>query len=228
MQASCPQCAHKILIDDAKIPDRPFSVKCPKCQGLIKLPGRAPVATVLEPEPAPAPAVTPPAPAVEEMRAQMMAQIRREMTTGAAPAGRALVALPDRGLAGAITLVLTRQGMNVDTIENWEEGARLLEQGVYDVVVTARIAGTPAKGESLYQRINRLSPDGRRHLFLILVGDEFKSGDGLQAFTVLADLVLHSRDAAAADALLRSTMAERTRLYQAYLDARHRHEMAAG
>ena len=40
MQASCPQCAHVVTIDDAKVPDRPFGVKCPRCQTLIRLPGR--------------------------------------------------------------------------------------------------------------------------------------------------------------------------------------------
>jgi hypothetical protein len=39
---------------------------------------------------------------------------------------------------------------------------------------------------------------------------------------VLADLVLHSRDAGNADPLIRSTVAERKRLYQAYDEARRR------
>jgi predicted Zn finger-like uncharacterized protein len=226
VQAACPQCAHKVLIDDAKVPDRPFSVKCPKCGNTIKLPGKAGAAA---PEPAlgSEPAGTASG-GVEEMRAQMMAQIRREMT-GAGPAptgGRALVALPDRALAGNLTLVLTRQGLTVDTLDV-EEGARLLEQGIYEVVVTARTAGAGGK-ESLYQRINRLSGDGRRRIFLILAGDEFKSGDGTQAFAVLADLVLHSRDAATADALVRGTLAERGRVYRTFLDAKQRHEAAAG
>jgi len=51
VQASCPQCAHNITIDDARVPDRPFGVKCPKCQTLVKLPGR----------PAAAPAASAPA-----------------------------------------------------------------------------------------------------------------------------------------------------------------------
>ena len=30
--------------------------------------------------------------------------------------------------------------------------------------------------------MSRLSPDARRRVFLVLVGDEFKTGDGTQAF----------------------------------------------
>jgi predicted Zn finger-like uncharacterized protein len=39
VQAQCSQCATRIQIDDAKVPDRPFKVKCPKCQAIIPLPG---------------------------------------------------------------------------------------------------------------------------------------------------------------------------------------------
>ncbi len=57
---------------------------------------------------------------------------------------------------------------------------------------------------------------------MILIGDEFKTGEGTQAFLVVADLVLHSRDAGTADQVIRSTVAERKRLYQAYDEARKR------
>lgn len=234
MQATCPQCNNRLLIDDAKVPDRPFSIKCPKCGNVLKLPGRAAAPDTSAtmpgaPPPPPLPTHTP-APfapvAAEEMKAQVMAQIRREMGAAEGYGGRALVALPDKGLAGTVTLVLNRQGYAVDTLEDTEEGARLLEQGVYDLVATARIAGQAGKGESLYQRINRLNPDARRRLFLVLVGDEFKTGDGTQAWVVLADLVLHSRDAGSADSVLRSTLGERQRLYQTFNDVKRRAEAA--
>jgi hypothetical protein len=75
----------------------------------------------------------------------------------------------------------------------------------------------------------RLPPDSRRTVFLVLVGDEFKTGDGTQAFAAQADLVVGT-DAAPNDveSVLLNTMAERTRLYQVFLDARRRFEEAAG
>ncbi len=233
MQGSCPQCSSKIAIDDAKVPDRSFQVKCPKCGNLVRFPGRAPEAAAAAPAPAssapePVPASTPAA-GDEEMRAQMMAQVRREMslTEAVGGGGRALVHLGDKTQAGAITLSLSRQGYQVDTSDDSGEGSRLIEQGVYDLVVTARVAGSVAKGESLYQRLNRLNPESRRRLFVVLVGDEFKTGDGTQAWSCLADLVVSARDAGAADAAIRNVTQERQRLLQAYTDARRRHEAAA-
>jgi predicted Zn finger-like uncharacterized protein len=269
VQANCTNCQQRIVIDDAKIPDRPFSVKCPKCQTVVRFPGKgaAPVAaapgtgsfaanlsagaypgappTSAYPaypgapgapaaaangaapsaSPAPAPAVS--EPPSEEMRAQMMAQLRRELSIGDGKmAGRAVVALGDRTRAGAMALPLTRIGYQVDTVDNPDEGARLLEQGMYDLVVTTRAAAGQGR-ESLYQRLNRLSPDGRRRIFLVLVGDEFKTGDGTQAWAMMADLVIGSRDIPTADAVLLPTLSERTRLYQVYNDARKRQEATA-
>jgi predicted Zn finger-like uncharacterized protein len=237
VQASCPQCAQKIVIDDARVPDRAFSVKCPKCQAVVKFPGKTagPAATpAAGPGEAP-PAEAPPAsagepliPVTDEVRTQLMAQLRREMTlvnADAGTAGRALVALPDRSQAGALTVMLSRQGYVVDTIEDWDEAGRLVEQGVYNLVLTTK-AVTAGK-ENVYQRLSRLSSDNRRRLFLTLVGDEWKSGDGLQAFLSAADLVLNTRDASNADALVRSVVQERSRVYQVFTDARARHEASA-
>ncbi len=249
MQASCPHCNQRIVIDDTRVPDRAFSVKCPKCQQTVRFPGRAataaaapppasaaPVSAPTPPDSGEPPAPEPPAPSptsafmgTEEIRTQLMAQLRREMSLAGAEtgtAGRALVALADRSLAGAVTVMLSRQGYVVDTIEDWDEASRLIEQGLYSLALTTR-AAAPGGRENLYQRITRLSPDNRRRLFVVLVGDEWKTADGLQAFTAAVDLVLHTREAASADAIVRNLVLERVRLYQVYNDARVRQEAAS-
>ncbi|HEV8253901.1 MAG TPA: zinc-ribbon domain-containing protein [Vicinamibacteria bacterium] len=237
MQASCPNCSQKITIDDARVPDRPFSVKCPKCQTVVKFPGKTAAAAAAAAPPAPAP--PPPAASSEppgetaeagaggseEMRSQMMAQVRREMGGASGRMeGRVLVALPERGQAAAITVPLSRMGFTVDTLDNADEGGRLLDQGVYKVVVTSRAVS--AKGETLYQRITRLNPEARRGIFLVVVGDDLKTGDGTQAFAAAADLAVNPRDLAVMDVALTNAVGERARLYQAYSDARKRFEAA--
>ena len=221
MQANCTNCQQRIVIDDAKVPDRAFSVKCPKCQTVVRFPGKGAAPVVSAPGtssfasnlPAGAYPAAPPTsayPAYPERargrrgraglgaRAPAAADGGRsalgraagdddgadpaEMSIGEGKmAGRAMVALSDRGQAGAMALPLTRLGYQVDTVDNAEEGARLLEQGMYDLVVAVRTAAAGGR-ESLYQRLNRLSPDRRRRIFLVIVGDEFKTGEGTQAW----------------------------------------------
>jgi CheY-like chemotaxis protein len=139
----------------------------------------------------------------------------------------ALVGLPDAGQTAVFSQMLSRQGYAVDTPDEGGEALRLVEQGVYALIVTSKAAG-PAGKETLLQRVARLNPEGRRRVFLVLVGDDFKTGDGTQAFAAMADLVLNARDAAGAESALRNTMAERTRLYQLFTDARRRFEASAG
>ncbi len=244
MQANCPQCSQKIAIDDSKVPDRPFSVRCPKCQNVVKLPGKSGADTgsmaAAVPSPAPAPAaapVVPPEPArpaaglaglTDEVRAQLMAQLKREMNTGGEEGGveKALVVFPDPAQAVGISQTLTRIGYAVETVEDFDEGARQLEQGAYAVVATARVGATPGKPESLYLRMLRLSPEARRRVFVILVGDEFRSGDSTQGFATIADLVLHAKDAPTADGYIKAYQTARRRLFQPMEEARKRVETA--
>jgi predicted Zn finger-like uncharacterized protein len=217
VQASCPQCQTRIQIDDAKVPDRPFNVKCPKCSTVVKLPGKA-----AAPPPAPVSDLATPAFSEEALRAVVGTHV-------ATPGERALVSFAEPGLAHAVAQTLIRLGYAVDTVAA-DDAARLFDQGLFAVVATARVAAAAGKGESLYQRMTRSSPEGRRRVFVILCGDEFKTGDGMQAWAVLADLVVSTHDAAMADNAVRTVMAERTRLYQVYLDAKRRYDesFAAG
>jgi hypothetical protein len=146
-------------------------------------------------------------------------------TPGAA--GRAVLSLPDRGQAGVARQALTRLGFAVDLIDDGDEVTRLIEQGVYTLTAASRTVAAAGMPPTLYQRLNRLSPAARRRVFVLLVGNEFKSGDATQAFTVCADLVLHTRDLGQFEHLLQSTIAERQRLYQAFLDARLRFEASS-
>jgi len=133
------------------------------------------------------------------------------------------VALPDSALASAITTSLAGLDYNVDVVEDVEEGARLLEQGVYELAVTARGDGH-AGHESLAQRIRRLTPDTRRRVFVVLVGEEYATANGTQAWAAQADLVLHPHDAGRCENVLRATLEEKRRLYQPFEDASRRIE----
>jgi predicted Zn finger-like uncharacterized protein len=224
VQVDCPSCSQRVVVDDAKAPDRAFSVRCPKCQGIVKFPGRAPAAP---PTPPPAAVVTAgagPTAMTPEVLGRLQRQIRGNQVGPGH--GQVLVALADPALAQALTAPLVQIGYSIDTLDRPEEGGRLLEEGFYEVVITNRQAAAPGQAESLHQRVIRLAPDSRRRIFLVLIGDEFKTGDGTQAYAMQADLVI-GRDGGDAEHVLLNTMAERTRLYQVFLDARRRFEEAA-
>ena len=218
MQAPCPQCAQKIVVDDARVPDRPFAVKCPKCQATVRFPGKGAPAASAAPATAaaPAPAETP----TSEARNAAVAQLRRELGTESGHGRKVLVALPDRALAAALTQPLAQLGFASEALDTADEGGRMLEDGLFDVVLTTRAVTVPGTSDTLHQRILRLNPAARRRIFLVLAGDEFRTGEGTQAFALQADLVVNARDAAAVEVPLLRAMAERARLYQAFNEAR--------
>ncbi len=217
MQATCSSCSNVVTVDEnnPKLPEGPFSVKCPKCQTPVRFPGRGGKGAKAEPAKAPAPSAPPAAP-----------------PAGAAPlkptalAGeRALVALDDGARAGEIARCLGLLGYEVDIMPD-ADGVRAIEQGAHVIVVMSR---TVAEGGSLtaYQRLFLVNADIRRSFFLILVGDEYTTGDGVQAFVVHGDLVIASPDAGSCETTIRERLIERGRLFRAFVDCKRKNEASA-
>ena len=115
-------------------------------------------------------------------------------------------------------------GYEVDIVSD-TDGVRIIEQAAHVIVAMAR---TVAEGGSLtcYQRLFLLNSDLRRGFFLILVGDEYTTGDGTQAFVVHGDLVIASPDAGSSEAMIRERLIERARLFRVFVDCRRKNEAA--
>ena len=222
MQTSCPNCSNRLAIDDAKVPATPFMLKCPKCQGTIKLPGRG--------DAQPAPPATAPSQGTQSTPPSASAPQQRPPAAASSPgsaapappgsAGSALVSFPAPDQNNQMAAVLTRLGFAVESLEPAQEKMLRLQQGDYHFVVTSR--NGVSEELNVYRAVLTLPPEIRRRLFLMVVGDEFKTGEGTQAFAVLADLVLHPQDATSCDRLVAHTVGERRRLYKTYWDAEDR------
>ena len=225
MQANCPQCAQRIVDRRrARSPTAPFSVKCPKCQTSVKFPGKA--------RPAPrrrrargarrwprrprrgrrSPRRCAQADGPAPPRDGRAARGRRE---------RALVALPDRAQARRDQpRPSPASATHVDTVDDAEDG------GAADRAGRLRRGGHRARGRRPRARRASTSasagsaPSARRRVFLVLVGDEFKTGDGTQAWAAMADLVVTSRDAAHGRQRHPHRHGRAQRLYQVFVDAR--------
>ena len=206
MQTNCPKCSQELVVKDEKVPAGPFMLRCPKCQNAIKLPGKAAAAPTPQSQ---AVRQSPPAPVGEQGGAQNEGSSQR-----------ALIALDDQSMQNAMAAALQRLGFTMDVAPDPEQGVRWLERNSYALAVTTR--NGKSNGAGLYNRIITFAPEVRRSLFLVLVGNDLNSGDGVQGFASMADLVLSPNDIGTSDELLRSTVNERTRLYRTFLDAQVR------
>lgn len=212
MQASCSSCSNVVTVDEKnpKLPQGPFSVKCPKCQTPVRFAGRTPAKPAAPASPA---AASPPPPSVVPLKPTALA------------GERALIALDDRQKAEEMVRPLQLLGYEVDIMSD-TDGVRAIEQSAHVIVVMAR---TVAESGSLtcYQRLFLINADTRRSFFLILVGDEYTTGDGVQAFVVHGDLVIASPDAGTSEVLIRDRLIERTRLFRSFIDCKRKHDAAA-
>lgn len=218
MQATCSSCSNVVTVDEnnPKLPTGPFSVKCPKCQTPVRFSGRsasAPKAEAPKEEaPRPGPAAAPPPAAASTI----------PLKPTALPGERALVALDDKQRGGELARSLMRLGYEVDIMSD-AEGVRAIELGAHTIVAMAR---TVAESGALtcYQRLFLLPSDIRRLFFLILVGDEYTTGDGVQAFVVHGDLVVASPDTGACEAVVRERLIERNRLFRVFVECKRKNE----
>lgn len=219
MQASCSSCSNVVTVDEnnPKLPEGPFSVKCPKCQTPVRFPGRAASKAAAAPAAKPPAEPAPPAPAAPRPAAA-------PLKPTALPGERALVALDDKQRAAEIARCLGLLGYEVDIMAD-ADAVRAIEQAAHVIVVMAR---TVAESGALtcYQRLFLLNSDLRRGFFLILVGDEYTTGDGVQAFVVHGDLVVASPDAGSCEFVIRERLIERSRLFRVFVDCKRKFEAA--
>jgi len=142
----------------------------------------------------------------------------------ALPGERALVALDDRPRAAELAKSLSRLGYEVDIVSD-ADGVRIIEQSGHVIVAMARTVAESG-AMTCYQRLFILNSDMRRYFFLILVGDEYTTGDGVQAFVVHGDLVVASPDAGSCEAIIRERLIERARLFRAFVESKRKNEAA--
>ena len=217
MQATCSSCSNLVTVDEnnPKLPEGPFSVKCPKCQTPVRFQGRAAAKGAAKAE-APKPAA-PPGPGSAPSPAM-------HLKPTALPGERALIALDDTPRANELAKSIARLGYEVDVVHD-ADGVRMLDTAAHVIVAMARTVAESG-AFTCYQRLFLLSSDTRRGFFLILVGDEYTTGDGMQAFVVHGDVVVASSDAGSCEVVIRERLVERTRLFRVFVDTRRKHEAA--
>lgn len=135
---------------------------------------------------------------------------------------RALIELSESEQSEAVETMLRRQGYEVERLRSWKEQSIGVQQGRYSLVFTHQ-NGSP-KPDGVQYLVNSLAPEVRREIFVVLVGDAFKTADGTEAFAAQADLACRPDELGDADTVLRSTISEKHRLYRGYLEAQSKRE----
>ena len=111
-------------------------------------------------------------------------------------------------------------GYKSHSAETSESAIDRLRYTAYDVVIIhENFAGGSLRTNALLSYLATLPMAQRRHSFVCLVGESFRTFDAMQAFTQSVHVVVHPLDMPNFPAILRKSIAEFELLYKVYKDA---------
>ena len=78
--------------------------------------------------------------------------------------------------------------------------------------------GQEILGGPVMNYLNHLSMSSRRNIFLVLIGDKFKTMDEIIAYSLSANMVVNTKDLGSFAILLKRGLMEHQRFYKVFLD----------
>jgi hypothetical protein len=122
--------------------------------------------------------------------------------------------------AETVRATLKTLGYKSHSAETSESAIDRLRYTAYDVVVIhENFAGGSLHSNAMLSYLATLPMAQRRHSFVCLIGESFRTFDAMQAFTQSVHVVVHPRDMPNFPAILRKSIAEFELLYKVYKDA---------
>ena len=243
MIVTCPNCTTRLQLDASKVPARPFSVRCPKCQQIINAQPPAPTAsrdamaaggdvpvssrTQLEAAAtAAAPLADEPAPAAEapaeDLLRVLATLLRREA------AGEVAAPTPRRGWESRRALVCAGSAFGGDAV-------RALRQAGYEVAVAADAPQAVEWMREEQVHVLVLDPEfdvraqgamqigralasmrtaERRRLVFVMLSNTARTGDPHAAFLAGANLIVAMKDVSELARALEKNIHDLNELYR--------------
>ncbi len=231
----CDNCSVSLQLDESKIPGGNFTVRCPRCQNLIRVAPNAKNASPVEQLKENAPA-----PAVEQNRQEFAAkenevqinsalrsllaalQTENKVLEATDEAGekprRVLLCLGQNRDAVAKTLV--DAGFKVYLAETPAQANERLREGKTEILVFSPDFAAEFGGAAmLQQRVNTMPAIERRRLFLVSVEDGGITMNAHDAFLRNLNLIVNSNDVGQFPLILNRSLRDFNQIYRYFNEA---------
>lgn len=218
----CPNCSTRLQVDQEKSPNRPFNVRCPKCNATINAGGASPALeqsalavggspatdhprfeqpTAREYESADKPAQSVEAGSANEalqMLAELLAKSgRANENPGARPAWskrKALVCAAET-YRDPVARKLSDEGYEVYVAEDTRQAVETMRSKHMDVVLLDPQFDPAEQGSAFVVReVNVLRPTQRRRLFFVLLSPSLRTMDAHAAFLNNVNAIVNVND----------------------------------
>src|SRR5215204_659378 len=244
MIVTCPNCTARLQLDGARVPARPFSVRCPKCQQIINAQppaspaardalaavGDVPTSTRPQPEvaavtPTPLMAEATAAPDAQDDVLRLLTSLLRREASGA---GDVVPSPSSRAWGRRRALVCAGSAFGGDAVST-------LRQAGYDVVVASEAAQAvegmreeqvdvlvldpefDVRGHGALQvgrELASMRTAERRRLVFVMLSNSVRTGDAHAAFLAGANLVVSMKEVAELPRALEKNIRDLNELYR--------------
>ncbi len=225
MEVICKHCSAKLNIPDEKLPhDQRVSVVCPKCKNKLILGISEAVPTGLSPT-------------VEDA-------VRLERTPGEVESTQGEEEPWDDAAEEDIPLYSYEEGEKLALVMDSDaDRSDKIKEGIgelgyryvpardsrdasgkmrfhnFDLMILAdHFDNSPLEQSPILGSLNHLSMSIRRKIFLVLIGEKFKTMDHMMAFAMSANLVINPKDLDRVTAILRRAVSDNEKFYKVFFD----------
>lgn len=237
----CQQCDCRLQVDDAKVPSRPFVIRCPKCHGSVNSASASAglEETAVNPsssidprfeQPNPAPlfgsngqtAETPPELSADRLVELLSGLISQPGVTGrkasyARPSWdprKALVCVPQEHRE-CVARGLAEHGYQVYVADGARQAVDRMRENRIDVVLLdPRFDPVEQGGVFVTREVNILRPAQRRRLFFVLLSPSLRTMDAHTAFLNNVNAIVNVSEIDELPALLDRRVREYNELYK--------------
>jgi len=243
----CPKCSTRLQIDDEKSPNRPFNVRCPKCNSTVSSGPGNPATEQSALAVGGSPATDHPRFEHSTARAYEPVKVNGTNVTGTTDeAMRMLVDLLSKG-SGAkpeapgsrpawdkrkalvctsepyrevVAGKLTQSGFQVYVAEDTRQAVETMRANKMDVVLLEPLFDPAEQGAVFVVReINVLRPPQRRRLFFVLLSPSFRTMDAHAAFLNNVNAVVNINDLEDLSRIMEVGLREFNELYREFYSA---------
>lgn len=188
MELICANCGARLVVPDERIPiEGTVQVGCPRCKAKISIGGR---------------------PQNESPPEELFYE-----------EGVRLALIMDRDPTASAEAKEAAECMGFKTILPPTLDASLARLNTHHIellILAEGFDGRPLRQSPIMEYLNRLPMAVRRRMLVIVIGDGFKTGEAMEAFSLSADAVASRRDISRIEEILKHAFAEKERLYKSF------------
>lgn len=223
----CDNCSVSLQLDESKVPGGTFTVRCPRCQNLIRVNGKA-ASTVQQLE------ANAPAPAVDNGKEQFTAKesefeinsamrsllsaLQKETKvldsddTSDEKPRRALLCLGNK--RDAVAKILVDAGYKVYLAQTPAQANERMREGKTEILIFSPDFAAEFGGAAiLQQKLNAMYSSERRRVFLVSVEDNGATLSAHEAFIRNLNLIVNSNDVEKLPLIMNRALRDYNELY---------------